>query len=144
LAGVVGVNVKEEQGGGDSPGGGTTTTTKGGAGGTEVVYVVKASKGMILRKSVEYIRYDAVLSMIHGFTLCYRRYLQQLAVAQGARNRELERELLVYRGSCSNPNGGGTTSDSEASDAAHGSPPAPSGLRYDNREVEHPKIETTR
>jgi len=54
-----GVNVKEE-GGGDSPGGGTTTTattTKGGAGGAEEGGVVKANKGMILRKSVEYIRY---------------------------------------------------------------------------------------
>lgn len=54
---LVGVSVKEE-GGGDSPGGGTTTTTtKGGAGGAEEGGVVKANKGMILRKSVEYIRY---------------------------------------------------------------------------------------
>ncbi|KAJ2936859.1 hypothetical protein H1R20_g286, partial [Candolleomyces eurysporus] len=43
--------------------------------------VVKANKGMILRKSVEYIR-----------------YLQQLVTAQGARNRELEGELRKYRG----------------------------------------------
>ncbi|EDR06938.1 uncharacterized protein LACBIDRAFT_294581 [Laccaria bicolor S238N-H82] len=42
--------------------------------------VVKANKGMILRKSVEYIR-----------------YLQQLVTAQGARNRELEQELKTYR-----------------------------------------------
>lgn len=42
--------------------------------------VVKANKGMILRKSVEYIR-----------------YLQQLVTAQGARNRELELELKQYR-----------------------------------------------
>lgn len=42
--------------------------------------VVKANKGMILRKSVEYIR-----------------YLQQLVTAQGARNRELEQELKAYR-----------------------------------------------
>lgn len=53
-------------GGGGGPGGG------GG--------VVKANKGMILRKSVEYIR-----------------YLQQLVTAQGARNRELEAELKAYR-----------------------------------------------
>ncbi|KAF8168895.1 helix-loop-helix DNA-binding domain-containing protein [Pholiota molesta] len=46
--------------------------------------VVKANKGMILRKSVEYIR-----------------YLQQLVTAQGARNRELEQELKAYRGSVS-------------------------------------------
>jgi len=43
--------------------------------------IVKANKGMILRKSVEYIR-----------------YLQQLVTAQGARNRELESELKAYRG----------------------------------------------
>ncbi|EDQ98226.1 uncharacterized protein LACBIDRAFT_336159 [Laccaria bicolor S238N-H82] len=42
--------------------------------------VVKANKGMILRKSVEYIR-----------------YLQQLVTAQGACNRELEQELKAYR-----------------------------------------------
>lgn len=41
---------------------------------------VKANKGMILRKSVEYIR-----------------YLQQLVTAQGARNRELEAELMRHR-----------------------------------------------
>ncbi|KAG6829938.1 hypothetical protein H0H87_009672 [Tephrocybe sp. NHM501043] len=43
--------------------------------------IVKANKGMILRKSVEYIR-----------------YLQQLVEAQGARNRELESELKRWRG----------------------------------------------
>ncbi|KAG6897312.1 hypothetical protein C0992_002614 [Termitomyces sp. T32_za158] len=52
------------------------------------VGVVKANKGMILRKSVEYIR-----------------YLQQLVEAQGARNRELEAELKVWRG------GGGAHGD---------------------------------
>jgi len=59
LPGNAGVNVKEELGRGDSPGGGTTTTattTKGGAGVAEEGGVVKANKGMILRKSVEYIR----------------------------------------------------------------------------------------
>lgn len=42
--------------------------------------VVKANKGMILRKSVEYIR-----------------YLQQLVGAQANRNRELEQALSAYR-----------------------------------------------
>ncbi|KAG6900228.1 hypothetical protein C0993_001047 [Termitomyces sp. T159_Od127] len=49
--------------------------------GPDGVGIVKANKGMILRKSVEYIR-----------------YLQQLVEAQGARNRELEAELKVWRG----------------------------------------------
>ncbi|KAI0088985.1 helix-loop-helix DNA-binding domain-containing protein [Irpex rosettiformis] len=47
--------------------------------------VVKANKGMILRKSVEYIR-----------------YLQQLVSAQATRNRELEQQLHVFRGDSSN------------------------------------------
>ncbi|KAG5638763.1 hypothetical protein H0H81_010385 [Sphagnurus paluster] len=51
-----------------------------GNGNGEGLGVVKANKGMILRKSVEYIR-----------------YLQQLVEAQGARNRELEAELKVWR-----------------------------------------------
>lgn len=42
--------------------------------------VVKANKGMILRKSVDYIR-----------------YLQELVDAQGQRNRQLEQELKAYR-----------------------------------------------
>lgn len=42
--------------------------------------VVKANKGMILRKSVEYIR-----------------YLQQLVNVQASRNRELEQALSAYR-----------------------------------------------
>ncbi|KAL1742279.1 helix-loop-helix DNA-binding domain-containing protein [Schizophyllum fasciatum] len=53
---------------------------------------LKANKGMILRKSVEYIR-----------------YLQQLVTAQGARNRELEDELRDYRG-----NGNGNASNGGA------------------------------
>ncbi|KAF4616403.1 hypothetical protein D9613_008860 [Agrocybe pediades] len=52
--------------------------------------VVKANKGMILRKSVEYISADDA-----------SRYLQQLVTAQGARNRELEQELKSYRGGSS-------------------------------------------
>ncbi|KAG5729078.1 hypothetical protein E4T56_gene3122 [Termitomyces sp. T112] len=50
------------------------------AAGPDGVGIVKANKGMILRKSVEYIR-----------------YLQQLVEAQGARNRELEAELKAWR-----------------------------------------------
>ncbi|EED84894.1 predicted protein [Postia placenta Mad-698-R] len=42
--------------------------------------IVKANKGMILRKSVEYIR-----------------YLQQLVSAQASRNRDLEQQLQVFR-----------------------------------------------
>ncbi|PFH48727.1 hypothetical protein AMATHDRAFT_49280 [Amanita thiersii Skay4041] len=69
---------------------GSDTSVGGGAGGNggsggdgasgERGAVVKANKGMILRKSVEYIR-----------------YLQQLVTAQGVRNRELEAELKAYR-----------------------------------------------
>lgn len=53
-------------------GGTNGTHTEGG--------IVKANKGMILRKSVEYIK-----------------YLQQLVSAQGSRNRDLEQELAGYR-----------------------------------------------
>jgi len=68
--------------------------------------VVKANKGMILRKSVEYIR--SVFYPPH-FTFQFMslsRYLQQLVTAQGARNRELEQELKAYR------SGGTSSSDS--------------------------------
>ncbi|KAJ3714415.1 hypothetical protein C8R42DRAFT_242158 [Lentinula raphanica] len=60
----------------------TSATGAAGSGGAndDSSSVVKANKGMILRKSIEYIR-----------------YLQQLVTAQGARNRELERELRGYR-----------------------------------------------
>lgn len=56
-----------------------------GAAGSAAGGVVKANKGMILRKSVEYIR-----------------YLQQVVSIQGARNRELEAELRCYRPQSSN------------------------------------------
>lgn len=59
------------------PGGGASNGF-GGGGGNGVT--AKANKGMILRKSVEYIR-----------------YLQQLVEAQGARNRQLEAELRTWR-----------------------------------------------
>ncbi len=62
----------------------TPTTTTGGtaANGTaqDGSNVVKANKGMILRKSVEYIR-----------------YLQQLVSAQATRNRDLEQQLQAFR-----------------------------------------------
>ncbi|KAL6301449.1 helix-loop-helix DNA-binding domain-containing protein [Sparassis latifolia] len=57
--------------------------------------VVKANKGMILRKSVEYIR-----------------YLQQLVSAQASRNRDLEQQLSAFRV------GGGAPSSSSSSAAA--------------------------
>ncbi|KAJ7093456.1 helix-loop-helix DNA-binding domain-containing protein [Mycena belliarum] len=63
--------------------------------------VVKANKGMILRKSVEYIR-----------------YLQQLVTAQGARNRELEEQLKGFRGS----------SAGSASPPPGGAPPFDAGV----------------
>ena len=61
----------------------TPTTTTGGsaANGADGANVVKANKGMILRKSVEYIR-----------------YLQQLVSAQANRNRDLEQQLQAFRG----------------------------------------------
>ena len=73
----------------NSPSTPTTTTTTTGASaanggpgnGVDAGSVVKANKGMILRKSVEYIR-----------------YLQQLVSAQASRNRDLEQQLLVFRG----------------------------------------------
>ncbi|EPQ53724.1 HLH-domain-containing protein [Gloeophyllum trabeum ATCC 11539] len=49
---------------------------------------VKANKGMILRKSVEYIR-----------------YLQQLVSAQASRNRDLEQQLQAYRAGSAPPAG---------------------------------------
>ncbi|KAA1478705.1 HLH-domain-containing protein [Dentipellis sp. KUC8613] len=57
---------------------------------------VKANKGMILRKSVDYIR-----------------YLQQLVSAQASRNRELEAQLSAFRGS----SGSGSVSGDEKSTA---------------------------
>ncbi|KAI8986620.1 helix-loop-helix DNA-binding domain-containing protein [Trametes punicea] len=63
----------------------STPTTANGAsaangGSSENGNVVKANKGMILRKSVEYIR-----------------YLQQLVSAQANRNRDLEQQLQAFR-----------------------------------------------
>lgn len=65
-------------------GGTNGTHTEGG--------IVKANKGMILRKSVEYIK-----------------YLQQLVSAQASRNRDLEQEIHVCQqnGGTKHPNGAG-------------------------------------
>ncbi|KAH9930528.1 HLH-domain-containing protein [Epithele typhae] len=57
-----------------------TTTTGGSAANTLENNAAKANKGMILRKSVEYIR-----------------YLQQLVGAQATRNRDLEQQLQAFR-----------------------------------------------
>ncbi|EIW51650.1 HLH-domain-containing protein [Trametes versicolor FP-101664 SS1] len=61
----------------------TPTTANGAsaANGGDNGNAVKANKGMILRKSVEYIR-----------------YLQQLVSAQANRNRDLEQQLHAFRG----------------------------------------------
>ena len=67
-----------------NPGSTPTTTTGASAangGAADGNSVVKANKGMILRKSVEYIR-----------------YLQQLVSAQANRNRDLEQQLQAFRG----------------------------------------------
>lgn len=100
----------------------------GGAGVEEGGGVVKANKGMILRKSVDYIRYDLFfweggfgrvssgLSLSNAAnTTSFSRYLQQLVTAQGARNRELEQELEAYRRS-SGGSGGGDSINSDSPD----------------------------
>ena len=66
-----------------NPGSTPTTTTGASAangGAADGNSVVKANKGMILRKSVEYIR-----------------YLQQLVSVQANRNRDLENQLQAFR-----------------------------------------------
>lgn len=85
---------------GTIPTNGTTSTASG-----EHI-TIKANKGMILRKSVEYIR-----------------YLQQLVVVQASRgrdleerNRALERELETLRGPLSRPSAAGGV----GSESAHG------------------------
>ncbi|CAL1708540.1 unnamed protein product [Somion occarium] len=60
---------------------------------------VKANKGMILRKSVEYIR-----------------YLQQLVSAQATRNRDLEQQLQAFKSG--SPPSSSTTEDLAATDDA--------------------------
>ena len=79
--------------------GSTPTTTAGGSAangvGADAANGVKANKGMILRKSVEYIR-----------------YLQQLVSAQANRNRDLEQQLQAFRGG-SVPDAGSVDGDGE-------------------------------
>lgn len=86
-------------------GGTNGTHTEGG--------IVKANKGMILRKSVEYIKYASLHSHM-GFpvgkltsAISTLRYLQQLVSAQASRNRDLEQEIHAYQqnGTAKLPNG---------------------------------------
>ncbi|KAF9810365.1 hypothetical protein IEO21_06985 [Rhodonia placenta] len=65
--------------------------------------IVKANKGMILRKSVEYIR-----------------YLQQLVSAQASRNRDLEQQLQVFRtGGDAGADGAGGAADEDGALMLH-------------------------
>ena len=78
----------------------TPTTTTGASaanGGPDNGNAVKANKGMILRKSVEYIR-----------------YLQQLVSAQANRNRDLENQLQAFR------SGNPLAADDDAADGGDG------------------------
>jgi hypothetical protein len=87
------------------------------AGGTNGVHteggIVKANKGMILRKSVEYIKYASLHSrMAFSFrkltsAISTLRYLQQLVSAQASRNRDLEQDVHIYQqnGAAELPNG---------------------------------------
>ena len=87
------------------PGGTNGTHTEGG--------IVKANKGMVLRKSVEYIKYASLHShmafLVGKLTSATStlRYLQQLVSAQASRNRDLEQEVQVYQqdGTAKLPNG---------------------------------------
>lgn len=65
----------------------------GTANGAGTPSAVKANKGMILRKSVEYIRCVARARGSPVLTRPRVRYLQQLVNAQATRNRELEVQL---------------------------------------------------
>ncbi|KAI0360372.1 HLH-domain-containing protein [Trametes cingulata] len=75
---------------------GGSAASGGGASAAENGAAVKANKGMILRKSVEYIR-----------------YLQQLVSAQANRNRDLEQQLQAYRGGAAPPSGSADGADGE-------------------------------
>ncbi|KAI5116787.1 hypothetical protein M0805_004885 [Coniferiporia weirii] len=82
-------NAKDGAKDGSEDGGTPGADGAGSANGSKDAGGVKANKGMILRKSVEYIR-----------------YLQQLVGAQAARNRALEAQL-ARAGLSSGPNGAG-------------------------------------
>ena len=90
-------------------GGTNGTHTEGG--------IVKANKGMILRKSVEYIKYASLHSrmafLVGKLTsvISTFRYLQQLVSAQASRNRDLEQEIHACQqtGGTKHPNGASTS-----------------------------------
>ncbi|KAI0634757.1 helix-loop-helix DNA-binding domain-containing protein [Trametes polyzona] len=98
-----GVQIEKKEGSGsaepeDQNPGSTPTTANGAsaANGGDGNNAVKANKGMILRKSVEYIR-----------------YLQQIVSAQANRNRDLEQQLQAFRGGAASTGSPGSTMDSE-------------------------------
>ena len=98
----------------EDSGEGTSLKKAGGTNGTHTEGgIVKANKGMILRKSVEYIKYASLHSHM-AFSvgkltsaISTLRYLQQLVSAQASRNRDLEQEIHVYQqnGAAKLPNG---------------------------------------
>lgn len=98
----------------EDSGEGTPVKKAGGTNGTHTEGgIVKANKGMILRKSVEYIKYASLHShmafLVGKLTsaISTLRYLQQLVSAQASRNRDLEQEVHAYRqnGAAKLPNG---------------------------------------
>ena len=94
-------------------GGTNGTHTEGG--------IVKANKGMILRKSVEYIKYASLHSRVTfsvgklTSAISTLRYLQQLVSAQASRNRDLEQEVHAYQqnGAAKLPNGADMNGDAD-------------------------------
>ena len=98
----------------DDSGEGGSIKKAGGTNGTHTEGgIVKANKGMILRKSVEYIKYASLLCHM-AFSdgkltsvITTLRYLQQLVSAQASRNRDLEQEIHAYQqdGTTRLPNG---------------------------------------
>jgi hypothetical protein len=63
--------------------------------------VVKANKGMILRKYIRWVSVSVLVSVFWGVIVdgfLVERYLQQLVAAQATRNRELELQLNSFRG----------------------------------------------
>ena len=95
-------------------GGTNGTHTEGG--------IVKANKGMILRKSVEYIKYASLhfhMAFLVGkltSAISTLRYLQQLVSAQASRNRDLEQEVQAYQqnGATKLPNGADMSGKSQS------------------------------
>lgn len=98
----------------DDSGEGGPVKKAGGTNGTHTEGgIVKANKGMILRKSVEYIKYASLHSrmafLVGKLTSAFStlRYLQQLVSAQASRNRDLEQEVQTFQqtGTAKLPNG---------------------------------------